>query len=924
MALCSHTRSMVSESSLETSCPEKSPCHQKQQTLAEAGEVSVGSVATPARSTRASDKAPSELSLGNRIRVAVRVRPVPPGDDSIIEVAGEGAIAIRKEAGTGGNEFLRSQQGRTEERSFDRVFGPNATQEEIYMWSCQPLVRSAVTEGRSATVFVYGATGAGKTHTMFGKREEAQQGLICRAIREVFAAVSDYSKQLRSKQSMEVKVSFLDIYNESVRDLLQDSGSLCKVLEDERRGVVKVTNLREVLVRSSDEAIKQLHAGMQGRKVEATAANLKSSRSHAVFSMTLEQVGPAPRGPGDPIFQRHGTEPRHLHSRICLIDLAGSERATQTKNEGQALKDGAKINQSLLALANCIDALVAKNVTINSGGSERAQTPRRKPPYRDSKLTLLLKGSLTSDCIVSMIANVHPGRDHFEDSNNTLEYAKRASIVKAPILVRRTRATSLLSASPPGSPRSTSSSFCEVAAETSPQEASKAAGLAIAAAGTHQQGRPCRSQSGRSLHCTTSPTTRALSTPRTDSRLRQRRSVEVDATSSTATPLAAPCTGPRLRRRQNAEVEATSLATSALPTPRTDSRPRRHKNIEVEAASFLHPAVEACAVSAGSGTRPCPAVNETVRKSPSPATSKDQGRVASAAVASSTAPQQQPCATSIQQETSHSSVGKARSSGQRHLSRCSESPIEEASSSFDTASPGVSSTTAVEDAARPSSPHLAPSSDAASSSSSGWRETSPLELTPRDEDHGATSTSDSELRSQPEDAQCLAAQAHLLDHSDRSTSVPASALNHESRSASESVERIPAVQGSCERPPRQVASPLPVRSRKQQARGAPSSSPSCQQPVGPPSATASQSAALLLRLVDSLQSEKSALDERLHQVSADRERLEADNARLRAANLEKDRQLALFLGSHPANAHESIAACSSCLSGSSSKAVAMP
>merc|ERR1719329_1935027 len=149
--------------------------------------------------------------------------------------------------------------------------------------------------------------------------------------------------------------------------------------------------------------------------------------------MTLEEVGPAPRGPGDPVFQRRGAESRRVHARISLIDLAGSERATQTQNVGQALKDGARINQSLLALANCIDALVYKNAPNNSAG-ERSQTPRRKPPYRDSKLTLLLKGSLTSDCLVSMIANVHPGRDHFEDSNNTLEYAKRASVVKEPVL----------------------------------------------------------------------------------------------------------------------------------------------------------------------------------------------------------------------------------------------------------------------------------------------------------------------------------------------------------------------------------------------------------------------------------------------------------------------------------------------------------
>jgi len=385
---------------------------------------------------------PEILSGGGHIRVAVRVRPIPPNDESIIEVAGEGAISVRKQAATGGNEFLSSQQERTEERMFDRVFGPAASQAEVYRWCCQPLIVAAAREGRSATVFVYGATGAGKTHTMFGERDEAQQGLIYRAIREIFKTVD--LRPARDGRRLEVKLSFLDIYNEAVRDLLQEGNALCKVLEDERRGFVKVTNLKEVFVQSAEEALKQLRLGLQARKVEATAANSRSSRSHAVFSLTIEQVDPAPPGPGHAVFQRKGAEPRRLYSRICLIDLAGSERANQTQNVGAALEDGAKINQSLLALANCIDAL-----SVHSQGRERSQTPRRKPPYRDSKLTLLLKSSLTSDCLVSMIANVHPGGTHFEDSNNTLEYAKRASVMKAPVLVRRARAASLPASRPP-------------------------------------------------------------------------------------------------------------------------------------------------------------------------------------------------------------------------------------------------------------------------------------------------------------------------------------------------------------------------------------------------------------------------------------------------------------------------------------------
>jgi len=387
---------------------------------------------------------------GDHIRVAVRVRPLPAGEDGIIEVAGTGAIAIRKDAATGGNEHLRSQQGRVEERAFDRVFGPDATQSQVYSWSCAPLMQEAVANGRSATVFVYGATGAGKTHTMFGSgAEQEQRGLIFRAIPEVFDCIKTQTTQMASGTSssegdespfdghLEVKVSFLEIYNEVVRDLLQEGGGSgqCRVLEDERRGVVKVANLVEAPVQTPDEALWYLKAGMQARTVEATAANAQSSRAHAVFTLTVERVRRKAPSKG-PFGRLSCTEVRQLHSKICLIDLAGSERAAFTQNSGSSLKDGARINQSLLALANCIDALTQR-------GGTAAGTPRKKPPYRDSKLTLMLKGSLTCDGLVAMIANVHPGRLHFEDSNNTLEYAKRASVIRGTNSRRMSRNFSL-------------------------------------------------------------------------------------------------------------------------------------------------------------------------------------------------------------------------------------------------------------------------------------------------------------------------------------------------------------------------------------------------------------------------------------------------------------------------------------------------
>lgn len=371
---------------------------------------------------------PSPISTsGGHIRVAVRVRPIPQQEVGIIEVANSNTVLIQKYASSGGNGFLSSQKGHIETRSFDRVFGPEATQREVYETTCAPLLTEAVIASRCATIFAYGATGAGKTHTMFGNENAEKQGIILRAIPDVFKAVAEYNaKASNLGPTLQVKASFLEIYNETVRDLLQEGGGLCKVLEDERRGIVAVSNLHEPAVQGPEDALGCLQVGMQSRTVESTAANSQSSRAHAVFSLTVERVWNRSQDDMRSRLNRGAQEQRQLHTKISFIDLAGSERAAFTQNVGQALKDGARINQSLLALANCIDALIAQSRLATTGA-----TPRKKAPYRDSKLTLMLKGSLMGDGRVAMIANVHPGRLHFEDSNNTLEYAKRASTVKA-------------------------------------------------------------------------------------------------------------------------------------------------------------------------------------------------------------------------------------------------------------------------------------------------------------------------------------------------------------------------------------------------------------------------------------------------------------------------------------------------------------
>ncbi|KAJ1527139.1 hypothetical protein ONE63_008673 [Megalurothrips usitatus] len=285
----------------------------------------------------------------------------------------------------------------------DKVFEEDATQEEVYAGTTRPLVE-AVLRGHNATVFAYGATGAGKTYTMVGPEDAAdpgQQGVMVRALNELFGQAAHLGDR--------VTLSYLEIYNENIRDLLNPGGPAGSAggsleLREDQAGGVRVAGLTEADTRSTAEVLQLLHRGNRARTVEPTAANRASSRSHALLSVRLTRA-PTPAAP------RALSAPS---GRLYMIDLAGSERASNTKNRGKRLQEGGHINRSLLALGNCINAL--------AGGA-------RYVNFRDSKLTRLLKDALTGDCRAVMIAHVSPGERHGDETRNTLAYAHRAGTI---------------------------------------------------------------------------------------------------------------------------------------------------------------------------------------------------------------------------------------------------------------------------------------------------------------------------------------------------------------------------------------------------------------------------------------------------------------------------------------------------------------
>ena len=335
-------------------------------------------------------------------QVAVRCRPlfgkeIKEGREAIVEcdvTRGEIRIVNPKNPDDPPKQF-----------TFDNVYDSRNSQLEIYEESALPIVRAAI-EGYNGTIFCYGQTGTGKTHTMEGKDEPAsERGIIPNAFETLFGDIDAVDS---TNKNFLVRASFLEIYNENVRDLLgKDQSKTCDLKETPERGVY-VKDLTTFVVKSVAEIRKVLEVGKKNRSVGATLMNADSSRSHSIFTVTVETSEVDPGGREEDAHIRVG--------KLNLVDLAGSERQSKTQATGDRLKEATKINLSLSALGNVISALVdGKSAHI---------------PYRDSKLTRLLQDSLGGNTKTVMIANLGPADYNFDETMSTLRYANRAKNIK--------------------------------------------------------------------------------------------------------------------------------------------------------------------------------------------------------------------------------------------------------------------------------------------------------------------------------------------------------------------------------------------------------------------------------------------------------------------------------------------------------------
>ena len=329
------------------------------------------------------------------IKVVFRVRPLSTKEKAdgrkIITIAHEkqGVIELRNTSALGGDEDV------SKTFTFDHVFSENSTQRNIYDVCAAPVVQS-VLEGYNGTIFAYGQTGAGKSHTMEGANEpSALRGIIPNSFEHIF----DHIALNNGSDKYLVRASYFEIYNEEIRDLLSKNPLQSLELKEADSGVY-VKNLKSVVVKSVAEIDSVLQKGKGNRSVGATLMNSGSSRSHSVFSIVIECCS------------TDGNKDEHIRvGKLNLVDLAGSERQGKTGATGERLKEATKINLSLSALGNVISALV-------DGRSHHV-------PYRDSKLTRILQDSLGGNTKTVMCANAGPADYNYDESLSTLRYANR-------------------------------------------------------------------------------------------------------------------------------------------------------------------------------------------------------------------------------------------------------------------------------------------------------------------------------------------------------------------------------------------------------------------------------------------------------------------------------------------------------------------
>ncbi|XP_020202926.1 kinesin-like protein KIN-7K, chloroplastic isoform X3 [Cajanus cajan] len=388
-------------------------------------ETSVDGLSSPASSS-ARSKTPYSFSESvpldakENVTVTVRFRPLNPR-----EIRQGEEIAWYAD----GETLVRSEYNPSLAYAYDRVFGPTTTTRQVYDVAAQHIISGAM-EGINGTIFAYGVTSSGKTHTMhvlmiikpylnhkkkflmvlihailhggcnteFLDGDQRSPGIIPLAVKDAFSIIQE-----TLNREFLLRVSYLEIYNEVVNDLLNPAGQNLRIREDAQGTFVE--GIKEEVVLSPAHALSLIAAGEEHRHVGSTSFNLLSSRSHTIFSLTIESSPCGENSEGEAV----------TLSQLNLIDLAGSE-SSRAETTGMRRREGSYINKSLLTLGTVISKLTEGRAS--------------HVPYRDSKLTRILQSSLSGQGRISLICTVTPSSSTAEETHNTLKFAHRAKLIE--------------------------------------------------------------------------------------------------------------------------------------------------------------------------------------------------------------------------------------------------------------------------------------------------------------------------------------------------------------------------------------------------------------------------------------------------------------------------------------------------------------
>ncbi|PUZ42798.1 hypothetical protein GQ55_9G610500 [Panicum hallii var. hallii] len=357
---------------------------------------------SPARSRPAPDNGGSSDSC--RVRVSVRLRPKNSEDlahgsdfDSCVELQPESKRLK-----------LKKNNWSCESYKFDEVFSENASQKRVYEVVAKPVVES-VLEGYNGTVMAYGQTGTGKTYTVgqLGKDDPSERGIMVRALEHILSSMSFETDR--------VAISYLQLYLESVQDLLAPEKTNIPIVEDAKTGDVSLPGAAVVEIKDLEHVFHLLQIGEANRHAANTKMNTESSRSHAILIIHLQRSSRIKEENSSLSNDTHNIFPDDLplvlKSKLLIVDLAGSERIDKSGSEGHMIEEAKFINLSLTSLGKCINALAENSPHI---------------PTRDSKLTRILRDSFGGTARTSLVVTIGPSSRHYSETSSTIMFGQRA------------------------------------------------------------------------------------------------------------------------------------------------------------------------------------------------------------------------------------------------------------------------------------------------------------------------------------------------------------------------------------------------------------------------------------------------------------------------------------------------------------------